>query len=190
MYNSIEKAIHFMVKANKGQKRKNENIDKSFHSMSVGMMIRNITSSEDVVVAAILHDIIRDTEYGYEDIEERFGTLVADIVSDLSEDMAIAKWLDRKKDFVKRMKTNDDINVINIMIADKLHNLLSDYDLFLKLEDKVWKYSKGSKEENAWLYKECYYIGKNKGANFQLLQRYKNILIKYFGELDEDEEEN
>ena len=187
MYNSVEKAIHFMVKANKGQRRKNENIDKSFHSMSVGMMIREITKSEEVVVAALLHDIIKDTEYGYEEIEEKFGTLVADIVSDLSEDYSIAKWLDRKKDFIKRMKKNEDVNVINIMIADKLHNLLSDYDLFLKLEDKIWKYSKGSKEENCWLYKECYYIGKNKGANSALLNRYRNILIKYFGDIDEEE---
>ena len=78
MYNSVEEAIHFMVKANKGQKRKNENIDKSFHSMSVGMMIKNTTQSDDVVVAAILHDIIKDTEYGYEDIEEKFGSFISE----------------------------------------------------------------------------------------------------------------
>ena len=33
MYTKVEEAIHFMVKANKGQKRRNENIDKSFHPM-------------------------------------------------------------------------------------------------------------------------------------------------------------
>lgn len=186
MYNAVEKAIHFMVLANKGQRRKNENIDKSFHSMSVGMMISNITTTEDVIVAALLHDIINDTEYGYEEIEEMFGTLVADMVSDLSEDRSISKWLDRKKDFVQRMRNNDDLNVINIMIADKLHNLLSDYELFQKNGDKIWKFSKGTKEENSWLFRECYYLAKKKGANEWLMNRYKKVLIEYFGDLDEE----
>jgi myo-inositol-1(or 4)-monophosphatase len=186
MYNAIEEAIHFMVLAFRGQRRKNENIDKSFHSMSVGMMIRNVTETEDVIVAAILHDIINDTEYGYEEIEEKFGTLVADIVMDLSEDHSRTKWLDRKKDFVERMRENADINVINIMVADKLHNLLSDYELFQKMGDKVWKFSKGTKEENSWLYKECYYIAKKKGASEWLLGRYKKVLLEYFGDLDEE----
>lgn len=189
MYNSVEEAIHFMVKANKGQKRKNENIDKSFHSMSVGMMIKNTTKSDDVVVAAILHDIIKDTEYGYEDIEEKFGTLVADMVSDLSEDMGLPKWIDRKKDYLKRIRNNGDINVVNIMVADKLHNLLSDYELFTKVDDKVWKYSKANKIENAWFYKECYNIAKKKKANATLLRRYKKILEIYFGEIDEEDED-
>ena len=186
MYNAIEKAIHFMVLAFKGQRRKNENIDKCFHSMSVGMMIRNVTETEDVVVAAILHDIINDTEYGYEEIEEMFGTLVADIVMDLSEDHSNTKWLDRKKEFGERMRNTEDINVINIMVADKLHNLLSDYDLYKKTGDKVWKYSKGTKEENSWLYKECYYLASRKGASEWLLSRYRDILIEYFGDLDEE----
>jgi len=157
MYNKIEEAIHFMVKANKGQKRKNENIDKSFHS----------------------------TEYGYEEIEEKFGTLVADIVADLSEDMAITKWLNRKKDYVRRMRANNDINVINIMLADKLHNLLSNYDNYLKLGDKMWKNTGGSKEENCWLYRECYLIAKSKNAYEGLLNRYKEIIKIYFGGIDE-----
>ena len=153
MYTKVEEAIHFMVKAYKGQKRKNENIDISFHSMIVGMMIRNITYSEDVIVAAILHDIINDSTYGYEDIEEMFGTLVADIVYDLSENMSIPKWLDRKRDFLNRIKKNQS--------------------------------SGGSKDENMWLYRESYYIAKEKGADQSLLDRYKKLLIIYFGDVDE-----
>ena len=56
MYTKVEEAIHFMVKANKGQKRKNENIDKSFHSMIIYSMLRDFTTTEDVLVSALLHD--------------------------------------------------------------------------------------------------------------------------------------
>lgn len=186
MYTKVEEAIHFMVKANKGQKRKNENIDKSFHSMIIYSMLRDFTDTEDVLVSALLHDVINDTEYGYEEVEERFGTLVADMVSDLSEDMGIAKWFERKKDYVKRMKANYDVNVINIMLADKLHNLLSNYENFLKNGDKIWKNTGGSKDENRYIYREVYNIAKKKNANSKLLERYKEIIVLYFGELDNE----
>ncbi len=187
MYNNVEEAIHFMVKAFKGQKIKTENIDRSFHSMIVYSLLRDITDTEDVLVSALLHDVINDTEYGYEEIEEKFGTLVADMVSDLSEDMSIAKWLDRKKDYIRRMRNNNDVMVINIMLADKLHILLSNYNLFLKIGDRVWKTTNGSKDDNRWLYRETYNIAKKKGASPKLLQRYAELLKVYFGELDEDE---
>ena len=67
-----------------------------------------------------------------------------------------------------------------------IKNLLSDYELYQKMGDKIWKYSKGTKEENSWLYKECYYIAKKKGASEWLLGRYKKILLEYFGDLDEE----
>ena len=44
MYNNVEEAIHFMVKAFKGQKLKTENIDRSFHSMIVYTLLRDICS--------------------------------------------------------------------------------------------------------------------------------------------------
>ena len=52
--------------------------------------------------------------------------------------------------------------------------------------DKMWKYSKGTKEENSWLYKECYYLAVKKGASEWLLGRYRKILLEYFGDLDEE----
>lgn len=185
MYTKVEEAIHFMVKANKGQKRRNENIDKCFHPMVIYSMLREFVDTEDVLVSALLHDIIDDTEYGYEEIEERFGTLVADMVSDLSEDKSISKWLDRKKDYIKRMRNNYDVNVINIMLADKLHNLISHYENYLKIGDKIWKNSGGTKDENRYLYRETYNIAKKKNANQHLLERYKEMIIIYFGEFDD-----
>ena len=185
MYTKIEEAIYFMVKAYKGQRIKIENIDKCYHPMVVYTTIKEITNVEDIATAALLHDVIVDTEYGYEEIEAKFGTLVADIVRDLSEDMSISKWLDRKKDLIKRLKSNYDTNVINIVLADKLHELIIYYDTFLDVGDKVWKNTSGNKEENCWMYREIYNIGKNSKANSNLLNRYKKLLITYFGDLDE-----
>ena len=85
------------------------------------------------------------------------------------------------------MRSNYDIMVINIMLADKLHVLLSNYSLFLKIGDKVWKSTGGSKDDNRWLYRETYNIAKKKGANKQLLNRYAELLKVYFGDIDEED---
>ncbi len=186
MYTKIEEALQFVVKANKGQKVKITGIDKTFNHVAVYSLMREICNTEDVLIAALLHDVINDTEYGYEEIEELFGTLVADIVSDLSEDMSIAKWVERKKDFIKRMRNNNDINVINIMLAVKLFDLLSYYDYFIANGDKLWKLSSGNKDENCWLFRELYNVGKKKNADKEILRRYRELLVIYFGEFDEE----
>lgn len=180
MYNKVEEAIHFLFKANKGQKLKYENMDRSFHSIIVGNMIKDIGETEEYVVAAILHDIINKTDYGFEDIEETFGPLVADIVYALSEDLSITKWFLRKKEYIKRMKEQKDVHIINIMLADKLHTLLMLYDNFKQIGEKVWKITGGSMEENSYIFKEAYHIALEKGANPKLLERYKKLIKVYF----------
>lgn len=187
MYTNIEQAIAFMIKANKGMKIKNTNIDKCLHSVLVGNIMEKVTNTEEVIIVSYLHDIINDTMYGYEEIEEKFGTLVADMVQELSEDMSITKWLDRKKDFIKRIKKCNDYNIINIMVADKLEWLSMLYSLFIKDGDKIWKTFGGSKQDNCYYYRELYNVAKDKGANAYLLNRYKNLIKIYFGDFDEED---
>ena len=186
MYTKVEEAIHFLYKANKGQRLKYENIDRTFHFIAVGMMIKEITKTEDVVVAAFLHDIINKTDFGYEDIEIAFGPVVADYVFELSEDMSIAKWFLRKKDFIQRMKKITDVHIINIVLADKLHTLLMLYDQYKKIGDKVWKLTGGTKEENCYIYREIYSISLSIGANTKLLERYRELIILYFGAIHDE----
>ena len=86
----------------------------------------------------------------------------------------------------KAIETNYDVNVINVMLADKLHNLISNYDNFLKYGDKLWKNTGGTKDENRYMYREIYNIAKKKNANEGLLKRYKEIVTLYFGELEDE----
>ena len=182
MYNNEERAIKFIIQAFKGSKNKIDNMEKCFHSILVGLSIKEITNLEEIVTAAYLHNIINYTEYGYEDIEERFGSIVADIVSEISEDWSHPKWLDRKKEFIKRMKQSNDINNINIVIADKIQDLLSYREYYEKKNNKLWKELNASKSDIAWFYRELYNIAISKNANSKLTNRYKKELIYYFGD--------
>lgn len=183
MYNTEEKAIKFTIQAFKGSKNKIDNIEKCFHSILVGSSIKEITNSEEIITAAYLHNIINCTEYGYEDIEERFGSIVADIVSEISEDWSLPKWMDRKREFIKRMKLSNDINNINIVIADKIQDLLSYREFYEKKNNKLWKELNASKSDIAWFYRELYNIAINKNANTKLTNRYKKELVYFFGDV-------
>ncbi|MFA5602583.1 MAG: HD domain-containing protein [Bacilli bacterium] len=180
MYTNIERAIHFAFIANKGQKRKNENIDFTFHPISVGMILKEYNFKDEIIITGILHDIIEDTNYSYEDIKKEFGEKIANNVLFISEDKNIKNPLERKKDIIKRLE-NADINILMVECADKLHNLISDYNLFQQIENKIWNRSLLSIDENKWFYKELLNIFKsNKEHNKELVQRYENIVNYYF----------
>ena len=69
----IEYAIYFATKAHTGQKRKQEDIDMIFHPFTVGMILQRNGCDEDIVAAGILHDVVEDTQYTFDDIERSFG---------------------------------------------------------------------------------------------------------------------
>ena len=182
--NNIELAFLFMVKANKGKKFKFDDIDRSFHSVCVGTMLMQLSDiPEQIVVAGILHDIINETDCGYEEIEHEFGSKIADIVSTVSEDLSIAKWLERKKDFIKRIRKIEDSMILNIVLADKI-NYLHILKNCIKDTDKISKYSGGSPSENKYFYREIYNICEAKQCSKYLLNRYSEILLDFFDDVE------
>lgn len=60
MYTKEERAIKFVIKALEGKKRIKKDIVLSFHSISVGIMLKNNNCDENTVLAGFLHDIIED----------------------------------------------------------------------------------------------------------------------------------
>lgn len=181
MYSNEEKAIKFVVKAFENKKRIKENIDMSFHSITVGFMLKNIGCDETTVISGLLHDIIEDTEYDYDYIKNVFNNEIADNVLMVSEDKTILDWKKRKESFLKNI-SNQEKNIMLIELADKLHNLVTDYDLWkIKGSDALSTLST-TYEMNKWFYLEFRKIFNEKIDNNVLLERYNNICDIYFGD--------
>lgn len=179
MYNNEEKAIKFVIKVFEGQKRIKEDIDMSFHSITVGFMLKSIGCSEEVVVSGFLHDIIEDTSYDYEYIKDNFGKKIADNVLILSEDITIKDFYKRKEVFIEKiLQSNEDILLIEL--ADKLHNLLSDYDLWKEKGTYALKTLDTTYEMNKWFYLKIKEIFNNRLKENVLLKRYNDITKLYF----------
>ena len=179
MYEFEEEIIHFVFLAFDGLRRKKENIDLSFHSIMVGNMLKNIGCDDKTVYIGYLHDIIEDTKYTYEYLIERYGKEIADGVLQLSENMNIVNYMDRKKDFLRRLQRADD-NILVIEIADKLQNLISDYDQY-KINGKEFLITEASNySELKWYYLELKKLFNERISNNRLLDRYNQIVYEYF----------
>jgi GTP diphosphokinase / guanosine-3',5'-bis(diphosphate) 3'-diphosphatase len=119
----IEKAFRFANAAHDGIKRKSGE-PYIIHPIAVARIVaKEMGLGATTICAAILHDVVEDTEYSINDIENMFGPKVARIVdglTKLSGDFDSRQALTLKK---MLMTLSDDIRVILIKIADRLHNM-------------------------------------------------------------------
>jgi guanosine-3',5'-bis(diphosphate) 3'-pyrophosphohydrolase len=118
-------AVDFAADKHKFQRRKgqNEMIPYINHPLQIARLIAEHygTQNTDLLVAAILHDIIEDTETTPEEIEEKFGSHVKDIVLEVSDDKNLNK-ADRKRLQVENSPRISGEGKI-IKLADKICNV-------------------------------------------------------------------
>ena len=123
----IRKAFNLSVEAHSQQRRKTGE-PYIFHPIAVAKIVANeIGLGATSIAAALLHDVVEDTSYTVDDIERLFGETVARIVSGLTKISSLKKDKDHSiqaENFRKMLLTlNDDVRVILIKVADRLHNM-------------------------------------------------------------------
>lgn len=123
----IRSAFDIAVDAHKEQRRKSGEAY-IFHPIAVAKIVASeIGLDATSIAAALLHDVVEDTHYTLEDIEEMFGSTVSKIVDGLTKIANISMSEDvsmQAENFRKMLLTlNEDIRVIIIKIADRLHNM-------------------------------------------------------------------
>lgn len=174
----LDYAILFATKAHDGQRRKTDNVDMIFHPFTVGMLLRRVGADEDTVIAGILHDVVEDTKYTLDDIENIFGKKVRTIVEEVTENKAL-EWKKRKEEAIEKVR-NASIQGKMVECADKINNLESLYDLLQEKGAEVWKNFNKPYSEQKWYYTEMYQAVVDNTENNQFFERYKKILNKVF----------
>lgn len=124
---AIQKALAFAEKSHQGQKRATGE-DFITHPISVALILAKLHFDHETICAALLHDVVEDTEVGQKEIENRFGKSISDLVSGLTKLNKLRFRHDLKDYSVENLRKMflamaQDIRVVFIKLADRLHNL-------------------------------------------------------------------
>jgi GTP pyrophosphokinase len=129
----LKQVYDFAQEAHKGQKRMSGE-DHFVHCVEVARILAEMNLDSAVIAAGLLHDVVEDTPVTGEDIAAEFGHEVAVLVAGVTklervsldtERAAKGKPRDREAEFLRKtlLAMNDDVRVILIKLADRLHNM-------------------------------------------------------------------
>ena len=129
----IKDAYDFMVKAHGDQKRASGE-PYTIHPVAVALTLTRYKADPTTIIAALLHDVIEDTPYTYNDIKERYGLEVANLVEGLTKIQKIQYSDNDNSGFMEETEytsnfqkmlfsMSKDIRVIWIKLSDRLNNM-------------------------------------------------------------------
>ena len=155
----VSEAIAFAVKAHDGMRRKKSEAPYILHPMEAAVIVGTMTDDQNLIAAAALHDVVEDAGVSIEEIEEKFGKRVRELVSSETEDKRAElppsdTWRIRKEESLNLLKNTDDIDVLVVWMGDKLSNMRSIYRDWKVEGDAMWqRFNQKDVKEQAWYYR-------------------------------------
>ena len=156
----FERAAVFAVAAHSGMTRKGNGIPYISHPVEAAAIVAEMTDDQELIAAAVLHDVVEDTEVTLPEIQAYFGDRVAFYVAGESEDKRRdlppeSTWLLRKRETIEFLKTRADTGARMLALADKLSNLRSVARDVKVLGDRLWeRFHQKEKSMHGWMYRE------------------------------------
>ena len=122
----INKAFQYAYDGHNGQNRKSGE-PYITHPLHVAIYLCELNFDKETIAAALLHDLIEDTEISYDDLKKEFGEEVADIVDGVTklDKIKYSTNEEAKADAIRKMviAMSKDIRVLILKLADRLHNI-------------------------------------------------------------------
>ncbi|MBG9328477.1 bifunctional (p)ppGpp synthetase/guanosine-3',5'-bis(diphosphate) 3'-pyrophosphohydrolase [Corynebacterium belfantii] len=149
----LVKAISIAAYAHRNQKRKATDIPYICHPYSVMLIVQSWTRDEDVLIAALLHDVLEDAaeEYSEHDMLNDFGPRVMSIVKEVTKDSSLPTWQERADSYLAHLETASHEALI-VCLADKTHNLMSIVADYEAVGDALWARFNAGKDRQLWWY--------------------------------------
>lgn len=192
----VQHAFAFAAEAHQGQYRKGTQIPYLIHLIRTWGYVQQMTSDEEEQAAALLHDVLEDTEVTAYTLRDQFGTRILDLVAGESEYKreqipAGETWQLRKLETIERLRSRmgkaEEHSAMHIAFGDKLANLYSMWYEYRLIGDLLWdKFNQKDKSKHGWYYGE---MGKlfadyfTENIEKKLVEEYK----KYYREVFQNE---
>ena len=182
----VSEAIAFAVKAHDGMRRKKSNAPYILHPMEAAVIVGTMTDDQNLIAAAALHDVVEDADISIEEIEEKFGKRVRELVESETENKradipASETWRIRKQESLEVLKNADDIAVLMVWLGDKLANMRSLYRDFKVEGNAMWqRFNQKDVNEQAWYYRSILKLTERLSDTSAWLE-YKTLTELVFG---------
>ena len=154
----LDRAIVFAVKAHAGTERRGKGFPYIIHPMEAMEIVATMTTDQEVLAAAALHDTVEDTDVTIEDIRAAFGDRIANLVAQESEERPEGmseeeSWHDRKQAAIDRLaKAPHDAKIV--ALGDKLSNIRAIARDYANIGDALWKrFHAKDPKDHEWHYR-------------------------------------
>jgi (p)ppGpp synthase/HD superfamily hydrolase len=158
----FDRALLYATHVHGGQVRKGTSTPYVAHLLAVAATVLEYGGDEDLAIAALLHDSVEDQggRARLEDVRNRFGARVAQVVEACSDSLADtgagerkAHWQERKDKYLAHLQTADE-DILHVSLADKVHNARAILRDLRKREigEKIWSRFSQPKERTLWYY--------------------------------------
>ena len=182
----VSEAIAFAVNAHDGMRRKKSDAPYILHPMEAAVIVGTMTDDQNLIAAAVLHDVVEDAGITIEEIEEKFGKRVRELVESETEDKRADlppsdTWRIRKEESLEVLKKSDDIAVLMVWLGDKLANMRAIYRDFKVEGVAMWqRFNQKDVNEQAWYYRSIAKLTERLSDTSAWLE-YKTLTELVFG---------
>ncbi len=156
----FERAAIFAAAAHCGTTRKGNQIPYLTHPVETAAIVAEMTDDQELIAAAVLHDVVEDTEVTLSELREFFGERIAFYVGGESEDKRRelppeSTWKVRKQETIDFLKSGAERGVKMLALEDKLSNMRSVARDVEHIGDRLWeRFHQKDKAMHGWMYRQ------------------------------------
>lgn len=183
----LSEAVKFAARAHKGQRRKGTSLPYIVHPMEAAAICATFTDDQEVLAAAMLHDVVEDAGVAVDELKEKFGSRVAVIVAGESENKregipADQTWKIRKEKTIKHVASTEEIGVKMVCLADKLSNIRAIERDYEELGDALWqRFNQNDPAEHGWYYRSIARVLESDLGRTAAWREYRERVETVFG---------
>lgn len=171
----VEKASLIAFVAHAGQVRKDAGSPYVIHPYMATLVLASHGFGEKVLAAALVHDVLEDTQVTAEQLEELLGKEVLAIVQVLTEDKSLP-WEARKERYIEAIRTASP-EAKAVSLADKIHNLESLFVAHAAQGTEIWKVFNRGREQKIWFEKSLLNVFQETWSH-PLIDRYATLVAR------------
>jgi myo-inositol-1(or 4)-monophosphatase len=182
----LDRAIVFAVNAHQGTERRGKGFPYIVHPMEAVEIVATMTTDQELLAAAVLHDTVEDTDVTLDDIRREFGERVAKLVEEESDVFIDGvseadSWHERKQAAIDRLaQASRDAKMV--ALGDKLSNARIIYRDFVQKGNELWNiFHVTDVKEHEWHYRGLAESLKELEGTFAYSE-FTDLINKIFGD--------